>query len=109
MCQDELSAPPTVPAGVVLCDRTLVEFCCGPDSVLGQPTAHNSGCNIIRLTLEDDVTTPKGHAKAMKAVEGKNCLLWASMPCTGGARGNISTRSSPEWKLNSASAFVSFG
>jgi len=65
-------------------NRTLVEFCCGPNSVLGQPSDAPEGCNVIRLTADDDVTTPRGREKAMKAVESKCCLLWASMPCTGG-------------------------
>jgi hypothetical protein len=35
--------------------------------------------------MADDVTKPKGHAKAMAAVRAPNCLLWASMPCVGGS------------------------
>ena len=65
-------------------NRTLVEFCCGPNSVLGTPSKASTGCSVIRLTEDDDVTTKSGLDKAKKAVKQKPVLLWASMPCTGG-------------------------
>lgn len=64
---------------------TIVEFCYGPNSLLGQPIKESDGCNVIRLTEEHDVTTPAGLVFAKKAVSVGNCLLWASMPCTGGS------------------------
>ena len=71
--------PPTWPS------RRLVEFCCGPDSLLGQPGPCTRGCEVIRLTEKDDVTTPSGLARALEAVEYPGVFLWASMPCTGGS------------------------
>ena len=31
-------------------NRTLIEFCCGPDSKLGQDRAASNGCRVIRVT-----------------------------------------------------------
>jgi hypothetical protein len=64
--------------------RTLVEFCCGPESLLGSYAEEFPGCKVIRLTIEDDVPTDEGINKALIAVDNK-CMLWASMPCTGGS------------------------
>jgi hypothetical protein len=81
---------PASPAEVVTDDdRVLVEFCCNHDSVLGRATKASKGCVVVRLTVDDDVTTPEGLNTAKKAVNGKRRLLWASMPCTGGAPGNM--------------------
>jgi hypothetical protein len=66
-------------------ERRIVEFCTGSISKLGDSRYSSDGCNIIRLTMADDVTKPMGHAKAMAAVRAPNCLLWASMPCVGGS------------------------
>jgi len=69
------------------CDkRTLIEFCCGPDSVLGKPSSAAQGCEVIRLTEKEDVTTGRGLRIAAEACAFKpNVMLWASMPCTGGS------------------------
>ena len=64
--------------------RTLIEFCCGHDSVLGEQTQHSRGCRCVRITEEDDATTANGINKAKKAIGGPNTLLWSSIPCTGG-------------------------
>ena len=63
--------------------RNIVEFCCGENSKIGQSKYHRDGCTVARLTLEDDVTTNQGLYKAIEAVRTENCLLWASIPCTG--------------------------
>ena len=54
--------------------RRLVEFCCTPDSVLGCNVPGSEGCEVIRLTEEDDVTTVAGLRKAMKAVQKPGTL-----------------------------------
>ena len=65
--------------------RTIIEFCCGPDSLIGRATPQSSGCYVLRLTQEEDVTSEIGWATAMEAVTGPNVLLWGSLPCTGGS------------------------
>ena len=65
--------------------RTIVEFCCGPDSLIGRATPYSKGCRIIRLTQEEDVTSEKGLAIALDAVDNPDVLLWGSLPCTGGS------------------------
>ena len=44
-----------------------------------------SKCEHTRLTVKEDVTTPGGRDRAIKAVRAETTLLWASMPCTGGS------------------------
>ena len=65
-------------------DRTLIEFCCGPSSLLGVETKHSRGCKVVRLTEEEDVTAPRGISVALEAIAGPCTLLWGSIPCTGG-------------------------
>ena len=68
-------------------NRVLIEYCCGPDSVLGQVTRASRGCKVVRLTEKDNMATRSGLATAMKAVHAApkgRALLWASIPCTGG-------------------------
>ena len=64
-----------------------MEFCCGRNSRLGRPYPWNEGCEVIRLTLDDDVTTPAGRKKAVASVSTRELpvLLWVSIPCTGGS------------------------
>ena len=68
-------------------DRTIIEFCCGSNSVLGQNHPWNKGCRVVRLTKDTDMITPAGRAYAYEqlshAAPGK-VMLWASIPCTGG-------------------------
>ena len=64
--------------------RHIVEFCCSPDSLMGLPTVESRGCRVVRITEADDVTTEEGLAKALHAALLPLCLLWASIPCTGG-------------------------
>eukprot|EP00972_Heterocapsa_arctica_P030801 4532981-Heterocapsa_arctica.AAC.1 len=61
--------------------RVIVEFCCGKDSLMGEESCQRDGCEVIRITMEDDVTT----TSAMEAVQRPNCLLWFAIPCTGGS------------------------
>ena len=67
-------------------NRRLVEFCCGRNSRLGRPFPWNSGCETIRLTMDEDVTTERGLNFAINAVSDTSLpvLLWISIPCTGG-------------------------
>ena len=65
--------------------RRLVEFCCEENSVLGQPDIAED-CEVIRLTIENDLRTKEGLEMALKAVDTDlPCLLWASIPCDGGS------------------------
>ena len=65
--------------------RNIVEFCCGENFQIDQNKYQRDGCLVTRLTLEDDVTTNQGFYKATEAARFENCLLWASIPCTGGS------------------------
>ena len=65
-------------------DRRIVEYCCGEESEMGKPSPQSKGCEVIRLTILNDVTSDHGHRLAMESVVHPAVLLWASMPCTGG-------------------------
>ena len=41
------------------CNRVIVEFCCSPNSKLGEERAAAKGCHILRVTEEDDATKPQ--------------------------------------------------
>ena len=70
-------------------DRRLVKFCCNEDSVLGQPKFVRAGCQGLRLTIVDDLTTEAAWQAALRAVtnvaQGEYIHLWASLPCTAGS------------------------
>ena len=65
--------------------RNIVEFCCGENSKIGQSKYQRDGCIVTRFPLENDVTTNQGLYKAIEAVRSENCLLRASITCTGGS------------------------
>ena len=73
-----------------VCNRVMIEFCCGDDSLMGSAAASGPECHVIRVTRRNDVTTKPGSAFVDKALAlaqntvGKNVLVWASIPCTGG-------------------------
>eukprot|EP00972_Heterocapsa_arctica_P094728 13968705-Heterocapsa_arctica.AAC.1 len=52
---------------------------------MGEAQHQKDGCEVIRVTMANDVTTHHGLRKAMEAVKQPNTLLWAAMPCAGGS------------------------
>ena len=85
-------ACPSKPSGSH--DRILVEFCCGPNSKLGDTTRRAAdGCYVVRCTEDRDVTNRLNRISirdeiltAVKTSSSKriDILLWISIPCTGG-------------------------
>ena len=67
------------------CIRRIVEFCCGPQSLIGQYASAN--CEVIRLTAADDMASQSGVDTAVSAVSvpGLPTLLFGSLPCVGGS------------------------
>ena len=65
--------------------RRIVEFCCGPNSRIGQRAPPD--CEVVRLTADDDLTTQEGLDKALAAVSESDVpvLLFGALPCTGGS------------------------
>ena len=74
-------------------DRVMVEFCCSPESKLGQAREASKSCHVVRVTEADDATK----SKTIQVLVNKNhtlcdeggdtskpLLLFASLPCTGG-------------------------
>ena len=73
------------------CNRVLVEFCCSPNSKLGEARAAAKGCHVLRVTEEDDATKPQTIRRLVQEIHtlcdegGLMLLLYASLPCTGGS------------------------
>lgn len=72
----------------------MLEVCCRPDSKLGDVSRKTaSGCMVIRVTKDDDVLNPETRKRIVRQVltllrelpSGRRRLVWASLPCTGGA------------------------
>ena len=70
-------------------ERLIMEYCCGPESKIGNPENFaDDNCRVIRYTEEDDMRTDAGKRKALsdiKTFKGKHISLWSSIPCTGGS------------------------
>ena len=73
------------------CNRVLVEFCCSPNSKLGETRPAAKGCHVLRVTSEDDATKPQTIRQLVEQIHtlcdegGVMLLLFASLPCTGGS------------------------
>ena len=80
------TTPPAAQSLTAPTTRRLVELCGGNNSKLGQPTNSSRGCEVVRLTETDDVTTTAGLQTALCSVTDPTggLLLLASIPCTGG-------------------------
>ena len=74
--------------------RVLIEFCCGPDSKLGDRSRkYPKDCYVIRCTEERDVASRSNRMdirnEVIQAIERSTVqpcpvLIWISIPCTGG-------------------------
>jgi len=77
--------------------RLLIEFCCSKHSKMGnfQKLGRiTDKCEIIRLTIDEDMTTESGLQFAQEAITEfrnrnpdykHNILIWSAIPCTGGS------------------------
>jgi hypothetical protein len=80
---------PAAPAKPAQNQRLIIEFCCGPESRLGQVSKCKEarGCKVERITETHDVTTESGVNHVMELIDkcnGSSTTLFAAMPCTGG-------------------------
>ena len=70
-------------------ERLLLEYCCGPQSKIGNPRNFlDESCKVIRYTENEDMRTDQGRKLALADIrefKGKHISLWGSMPCTGGS------------------------
>ena len=69
--------------------RIIFEWCCGEESKIGIHTEWSDGCDVIRITFGNDVTTKEGLAWVIAQVKNQEhdeILLWGSIPCTGGTQ-----------------------
>jgi hypothetical protein len=81
--QDFMYASPCTPLSR---RRRIVEFCTSSDSRIGKLAPPN--CEVVRLTIDDDLTSTEGLARALEAVSDPNfqVLLFGALPCTGGSQ-----------------------
>ena len=85
--------------------RLMVEWCCSPDSKLGQQRAASKGCTVFRVTENEDATTRKCvEQMTQKTIQfwkenGKcNVHVHISLPCTGGCPWNNVNKDLPGGK-----------
>ena len=74
-----------VPGSQVSANRTLIECCCGGDSLLGMRTESSRGCKVNRITEKVDMTKPEVVRGCDLLLRDGTCALWFSCPCTGGS------------------------
>ena len=55
-------------------NRAIIELCCGPDSRIGRSTSASKGCDVYRITAEDDFT-------CSECVEKVTALLCIGAAC----------------------------
>ena len=78
-------------------DRVIIELCTSNDSRIGQAHSWSSGCLVVRITEDDDLTSENGVNKAIEVIHQYKrlpILLWVSIPCTGGSPWQRLNRSS---------------
>ena len=81
-------------------DRTLVEFCCGPNSRLGRSYECSKGCRVIRITEELNANSVQGKFLSAKGMCSRRGLLFGSIPCTGGCPFNSINERTEQGKAN---------
>ena len=82
------AAPATMSAPRLKAKRLIVELCTSDSSRIGARTLHSKDCEVVRVTIKDDLTTERGVRKALDAIRefpGYDILVWVSIPCTGGS------------------------
>lgn len=64
--------------------RRILEYCCSPDSLIGRHAP--ADCCVVRITEAIDARSSEGRFTARAGLcTDKPCLLWGSLPCTGGS------------------------
>jgi hypothetical protein len=63
----------------------MIEFCCGEQSKIGQPSAANVGCKVIRVAESVDARGNNVDRLLDLNDHVGPILLFASMPCAGGS------------------------
>jgi hypothetical protein len=66
---------------------TVILLCTEKDSFMRQYNPHEDQCKIVEITEEDDfrMHTGDGYEKVADALRSENCVIFASLPCTGGS------------------------
>ena len=64
----------------------ILEFCCDVESAIS--TYRSPEAFVVRFTEKSDLTRPSTWKKAIEIIDSRpngQVMLWASIPCTGGA------------------------
>ena len=64
--------------------RTIIEVCCGKDSIIGNIAEKRKDCNVVRVTLERDFRS-EDTINQLKRYCLPGNMFWYSLPCTGGS------------------------
>ena len=67
----------------------MLEWCCGDNSFFGMLSEASRGCQVVRLTIREDMSTEAGLRFAKQSVELSDedtvMTIWSAIPCTGGS------------------------
>jgi hypothetical protein len=66
-------------------NRLMIEYCCGEQSKIGQPSDANVGCKVIRITESVDARSDNVDRLLDLNDHFGPVMLFASIPCTGGS------------------------
>ena len=90
-------------------DRVILEMCTSNNSRIGQQHPWSTGCLVVRITADDDLTSQHGIEKALKVVEqywDLPLLIWVSIPCTGGSSWQNLNRKSGKCNIANINAHI---
>jgi hypothetical protein len=76
---------------------TIILVCTDKDSFMCQTNPFGSRCRIIEVTEQDDFRKDEGtgYNKVVEALQQPNCVVFASLPCTGGSPWQIVNKRHP--------------
>jgi len=76
---------------------TIILLCTDKDSFMSRCNPYGPQCNIVEITEEDDfrMHSGEGYDKVLDALRQPNCVVFASLPCTGGSPWQIVNKRHP--------------
>jgi hypothetical protein len=93
--EPEDQRPGDEPSATKPAEWTIILLCTDRNSFLKQCNAYGQQCNIVEITEEDDFTSEQGYHKVATALQNDNCVVFASLPCTGGSPWQIVNKKHP--------------
>ena len=94
-CSEAAGVPAAAGRRADAVPRRIVELCTSADSAIGRFASKQ--CEVIRITKDDDLLSPAGFRKAMKAAQYEGVFLVISLDCVGGCAWQNVNAKQPWW------------